>query len=230
MKVFIIGIAGGVGRRVAAQLAKAGDEPTGLVRRPEQAAALATEGIATVPGDLVAMSVDDLAAAMRGSDAIVFTAGAGGRDSDAGTTRIDGDGPGKLAAAAKLAGIRRFLLVSVFPEAWRERRMDASFEHYMVEKKKAETQLVLTDLDWLILRPSALTDDPGTGRIDLGLAKVHVEITRDDVAATAVALLRTPELSRLILEVTGGDVEVSDAIAALKETILITRARHGSAR
>lgn len=215
MKVFIIGIAGGVGRRVAALLAEAGDEPTGLVRRPEQAEALGVKGIRTALGDLVAMSVDQLAEAMRGCDAVVFSAGAGGKENDEATTRIDGDGPGKLAAAAKIAGVDRFILVSVFPEAWRERRMDASFEHYMVEKKKAETELVLTGLDWLILRPSALTNDSGTGRVDLGLAKVHVEITRDDVAAVIVGLLRTPELNRLILEVTGGAVEIGEAIGAL---------------
>jgi len=199
MKVFIIGIAGGVGRRVAEQLAGTGDEPTGLVRRPEQARALASDGIQTVPGDLVAMSIDELAATMRGCEAIVFSAGAGGKESNQATTRVDGDGPGKLAAAAERAGIRRFLLVSVFPEAWRERRMDASFEHYMVEKKRAETQLVLRDLDWLILRPSALTNEPGTGRVDLGLAKIHMEIDRDDVAAKIVSLLRTPNLNRQIL-------------------------------
>lgn len=215
MKVFIIGIGGGVGRRVAERLADAGDEPTGLVRRPEQAKDLASGGIQTVLGDLVSMSIEELAQALRGCDAVVFSAGAGGRDTDAATTQVDGDGPAKLAAAAKLAGISRFVLVSVFPEAWRERRMDASFEHYMVEKKKAETQLVLTDLDWVILRPSALTNQPGTGRVDLGVAKVHVQITRDDVAATVVALLRTPALSRRILEVTGGDVPVDDAVAAV---------------
>ena len=66
MKVFIIGIAGGVGRRLAQQLAATGDQPIGLVRRPEQAEALASDGIQTVSGDLVAMSVEHLAAAMRG--------------------------------------------------------------------------------------------------------------------------------------------------------------------
>lgn len=215
MKVFIIGIAGGVGRRVAEQLAGAGDQPGGLVRRPEQAEALASAGIRTVPGDLVAMSVDELAAVLRGYDAIVFSAGAGGKENDAATTRVDGDGPGKLAAAAKRAGVRRFVLVSVFPEAWRERRMDASFEHYMVQKKKAETQLVRTDLDWLIVRPSALTDAPGAGQVDLGLAKVHTEIARDDVAATIVELLRTPGLNRLILELTGGGVPIREAVGAM---------------
>ena len=219
MKVFIIGIGGGVGRLVAEQLTTTGDTPAGLVRRPEQAEALAASGIKTVQGDLVAMSVDELADAMRGSDAIVFSAGAGGKEDDTATTRIDGDGPGKLATAAVHAGVQRFVLVSVFPEAWRERQMDASFEHYMVEKKKAETHLVQTDLDWMIVRPSALTNDPGTGRVDLGLAKVHVEITRHDVAATIVALLRAPDLNRLILEVTGGVTPVAEAIRDLRKTL-----------
>lgn len=215
MKVFIIGIAGGIGRRVAVQLAEAGDEPIGLVRRPEQVEAIALDGIQTVRGDLVAMSVDKLAATMRGCDAIVFSAGAGGKEINEATTLVDGDGPGKLSTAAERAGVRRFVLVSVFPEAWRERRMDESFEHYMVEKKKAETQLVLTDLDWLIVRPSALTNEPGTGRVDLGLAKFHTEIARDDVAATIVELLRTPALNRLILELTSGGTAISEEVNAL---------------
>ena len=109
----------------------------------------------------------------------------------------------------------RFYLVSVFPEAWRERRMDDDFEHYMVEKKKAETQLVLTDLDWVILRPSALTNEPGVGTVDLGLAKVHREIRRDDVADTLIALIKNPGITRVILEVTGGSTSIDGAVAAL---------------
>ena len=98
MKVVIIGIAGGVGRRVPEKLVREGDEPTELVRRPEQAAALAAGGIQTVPGDLVALPVDQLAEAMRGSDAIVFSAGAAGKENDLATTRIDG-GRGDRALA-----------------------------------------------------------------------------------------------------------------------------------
>ena len=162
------------------------------------------------------MSVEDLADALRGSDAVVFTAGAGGSDGPEATTQIDGDGPAKLAAATKLAGVRRFILVSVFPEAWRERHMPDDFELYMTEKKKAETQLVLTGLDWVIVRPSALTEHPGTGKIDLGLAKIHVEITRDDVAATIVEILQRPEINRVILEVTGGTTPIPEAVAAMR--------------
>jgi uncharacterized protein YbjT (DUF2867 family) len=216
MKVFVVGIAGGVGRRVAERLMAQGDQVNGVVRSPTKGDELARQGISTTPGDLVAMSVEELAAAVRGFDAIVFTAGAGGKDGPQATVQVDGEGPGKLAASAELAGVRRFLLVSVFPEAWRERRMDEDFEHYMAAKKHAEMQLVLTDLDWVVLRPSALTNEPGTGRVDLGLAKKHEEITRDDVAATVVEMLRQPDVSRIILEVTGGSVPIAEAVAAMK--------------
>jgi uncharacterized protein YbjT (DUF2867 family) len=120
-----------------------------------------------------------------------------------------------VAAAMAIAGVNRFYLVSVFPEAWRERRMDEEFEQYIAEKKKAETQITLTDLDWLILRPSALLDEPGAGTVDLGLAKIHREIHRDDVADTLVALMERPEVRRSILEVTGGTTPIAEAVSAL---------------
>lgn len=161
MRVFIVGATGGVGYRIAQRLRASGLAVTAIVRRPEQAESLARQGITPIVADVVVDSIETLADGMQGSDVVLFTAGAGGRDGPEATTAVDGDGPAKVAAAAKIAGVSRFYLVSVFPEAWRERRMDDNFEHYMVEKKKAETQLVLTDLDWVILRPSALTNEPG---------------------------------------------------------------------
>jgi uncharacterized protein YbjT (DUF2867 family) len=215
MRVFIVGVTGGVGQRVAQRLHASGHAVTAIARRTEQAENLIRQGITPIVADVTVDSVEALANAMRGSDAVLFTAGAGGRDGREATTAVDGDGPAKVAAAAKIAGVSRFYLVSVFPEAWRERRMDEDFEHYMVEKKKAETQLVLTDLDWVILRPSALTDEPGMGTVDLGLAKVHREIRRDDVADTLLALVKNPSITRVILEVTSGSMPIDQAVATL---------------
>lgn len=96
--------------------------------------------------------------------------------------------------------------------------MDQEFEHYMVAKKQAEVELVLTDRDWVIIRPSALSNAPGTGLVDLGLAKVHEEITRDDVAETVVEVLRQSDVSRIILEVTGGPAPIADAVSAMAGT------------
>lgn len=215
MKVIIVGVTGGVGVRVARGLTARGHQVTGMVRRSGQASNLEREGIEAVVGDVATDAVETLANFIRGHDIVLFTAGAGGRDGPEATVAVDGDGPAKVAAAMKIAGVNRFYLVSVFPEAWRERRMDEDFEQYMVEKKKAETQITLTDLDWVILRPSALINEPGVGTVDLGLAKVHEEIRRDDVGDTLIALMERPEIRRAILEVTGGETPIADAVTAL---------------
>jgi uncharacterized protein YbjT (DUF2867 family) len=215
MKVFIIGIGGGVGRRVAQQMLGLGQQVDGFVRNPRKSADLAKSGISSTVGDIVKMSVSEIASAVTGSDAIVFSAGADGRDGAEATKQVDGEGPLKLAAAAKLAKVDRFVLVSVFPEAWRERQMPKDFELYMAEKKKAECKLVLTDRDWVIIRPSALINETGQGEVDLGLAKIHVQIARDDVASTIVEVLCQPSISRVILEVTAGTTPIADAVAAM---------------
>ena len=73
------------------QLTAQGDQVDGLVRRESKGRALKSHGIATTPGDLVAISVPDLTGTLRGVDAIVFTAGAGGKDGPEATDQADGD-------------------------------------------------------------------------------------------------------------------------------------------
>jgi uncharacterized protein YbjT (DUF2867 family) len=93
--------------------------------------------------------------------------------------------------------------------------MGKEFEDYMIQKKRAETLVVRIDIDWVILRPSALNNQPGTGHVDLGLAKVHEDITRDDVADTLVALMMQPTVSHVILEVSRGSTPINQAVAEL---------------
>jgi len=174
MKAFIIGIAGGTGSRVAALLAARGDQVSGLCRRPEQIAALRAVGAGAVLGDVAILSEQELGSAASGADVLVFTAGAGEQDSDSMIDAVDGDGVSKAIAAARSAGISRLLLVSVFPEAWRGTDMPKSFEHYMAVKKRADVELVHSGLDWVILRPSSLTGDPGTGRVSLTMAELSL--------------------------------------------------------
>jgi uncharacterized protein YbjT (DUF2867 family) len=212
MKVFIIGIAGGTGSRLGRLLKSRSDEVGGLYRRSDQGAQLSELGIKGTLGDLIEMTDQALAEVMRGSDVVVFSAGAGNGDSEASTDAVDGDGVAKASTAAKLAGIERLILVSVFPEAWRERRMPASFEHYMTAKKRADVALAASDLNWVILRPSALTNDPGVGSVSLGLAQIHSEVSRDDVAATLAELVHMPGVRRVILELTEGTTPIAEAV------------------
>jgi uncharacterized protein YbjT (DUF2867 family) len=210
--VFIIGISGGVGSLLATTLTDQGDTVTGLVRRPEQAEQLATRGITATVGDLTELIPAALAEHVGNAEAIVFTAGAGG--SQQATTAIDGDGVTTAIAASDLLPNRpRFALVSVFPEAWRERNLGENFDHYIDVKKHADIALTKSDLDYVILRPSALQDDAGVGTVALGPAQIHDTITRADVAATLAGILHEPRISRQILEVTAGDTPIADAIS-----------------
>jgi uncharacterized protein YbjT (DUF2867 family) len=211
VKVFQIGAAGGVGRRLTKLLSDRGDQVTGMHRRPEQAEVIAASGATPVIGDLIADSVDDLATRLRGHDAVVFSAGAHGTGPDK-TTLIDGKGLEKAADAAARARVARFVLVSVFPDAERGKPVSEGFEHYMRVKKTADVHLVHTDLDWLIVRPGVLRDEPGTGRVTAGLAIEYGDVHRDDVAHFIDAALHEPQLNRVIVELTAGETPVDEAV------------------
>ncbi|MFJ8021496.1 SDR family oxidoreductase [Streptomyces sp. NPDC096311] len=216
-RVFVIGATGGVGSRLAAQLIERGDQVVGLHRRPEQAHALESDGMEPVLGDLTSLGVDTLAACLEGADAVVFTAGASGagpRQADA----VDGQGVEIAATAAATAGVRRFLLVSAFPDAWRDRRMPPNFEHYMKVKRQADVLLAATDLDWVIVRPGTLTNDPGTGHIRIGVAIPYGDVPRDDVAAVLTELVHQPQVNRIILELTEGEVPIREALDTLEKS------------
>ena len=86
---------------------------------------------------------------------------------------------------------------------------------YLRAKKAAEDALRATALDWTILRPGALTDDPGTGRVLLAPPPVERgDVTRADTAAVLVALLDTPGTVGKVLELREGDVEIREAVAS----------------
>jgi uncharacterized protein YbjT (DUF2867 family) len=214
MKVFQIGAAGGVGRRLTQLLTARGDFVTGMHRGPAQGETVRAAGGTPVVGDLIADSVEDLAGKMRGHDAVVFSAGAHGTGQDK-TTLIDGRGLQKAADAAALAGAARFVLVSVFPDALRDGTRSEGFEHYIKVKKTADVYLTRTDLDWLIVRPGTLLDTPGTGWVTAGPAVEYGDVHRDDVAAFLDAALHAPALSRVIVELASGDTPVADTVTRL---------------
>lgn len=213
-RVFQIGSAGGVGRPLAAHLVAAGHAVSGMHREPQQGDAVRATGARPVLGDLVGDAAETLAEKMAGHDAVVFSAGAHGTGLDL-TTAIDGRGVEKAIEACGTAGIRRFVLVSVFMDAGRARERSAGFEHYVAVKRSADVALAASDLDWIILRPGALAHSPGTGRVALGPAIAYGSVPRDDVACVIAALLFHPQINRVCLELTGGERRVSEAVAAV---------------
>jgi len=88
---------------------------------------------------------------------------------------------------------------------------------YVAAKKAAEEAIRRTDhLDWTIVRPGSLTDEPGVGRVLLAPPPVpRSSVTRDDTAAVLVALLDAPGSAGKVLELREGDTDVHEAVAGV---------------
>ncbi|MEO9340454.1 SDR family oxidoreductase [Mesorhizobium sp. SB112] len=208
-KVFIVGGAGKIALRLSKILAERSHTPSALHRKPEQAATIIAQGAVPVQGDLTKLTVDELAGKMAGSDVVVFSAGAGGAGMEV-TNAIDGKGLELSVDAAQKAGVKRFLLVSVFPDALRDGERNEGFENYMRVKKQSDVYLASSALDWVIVRPGTLTEDAGTGHVRACAAIPYGEIPRDDVAAFLAELIDHPAAKKVILELTTGNTPVPE--------------------
>ncbi|MCO1658003.1 NAD(P)H-binding protein [Pseudonocardia humida] len=221
MRVVIAGGHGKIGLRLAALLAARGDVAVGVVRNPEHRADLESAGATPVVLDLESASAVELADHLRDADAVVFAAGAGPGSGAQRKDTVDRAAAVLLADAAHLAGVRRYLLVSSTgvddPPA---EGTDEVWAAYLRAKKAAEDAIAATDLQWTILRPGRLTDDPGTNSVllrppPLDAGGVAATVTRDDTAAVLVALLDTPGTAGKVLELREGTADVLEATTAV---------------
>ncbi|HST40847.1 MAG TPA: SDR family oxidoreductase [Conexibacter sp.] len=212
-----VAIAGGHGQialRLGKLLAARGDSVRGLIRNPDHADDLRAAGVEPVVVDLEQAEPQAVAAAVLGADAVVFAAGAGPGSGEARKQTVDRDGAVRLIDAAKANGIERYVIVS-------SRGADAQaqgdgFAAYLRAKGEADEAVRASGLAWTIVRPGALVNDPGTGRVrtDTG----EGEIPRDDVAATLVAVLDTPATAGRTFLLVSGETPVEQAVAAVAES------------
>jgi nucleoside-diphosphate-sugar epimerase len=219
MRVVLAGAHGQVARRVGRLLSARGDTAVGIVRNPDHRADLRADGVEPVVLDLEQAGVDDVAAVVRGADAVVFAAGAGPGSGAARKHTVDRGAAVLLADAAERAGVRRYLLVSSMGvEQARQgspRGMDPVFAAYLQAKLAAEDVILpRRALATVVLRPGRLTDDPGTGRVTLGHGVAIADVPRDDVAAVLVALLDAGT-SDAVVELVGGSTPIAEAVAGI---------------
>jgi uncharacterized protein YbjT (DUF2867 family) len=211
MDVAIAGGHGKIGRRLAPLLVARGDRVRGLIRNPDHAADLREDGSEPVLCDLEAASVDEVAEAIAGADAVVFAAGAGPGSGAERKLTMDRDGAVKLLEAAAAAGATRYVIVSsVGAESPPDD--DDVFSVYLRAKAEADRALMDSDRDWTVVRPGMLTDDPGTGRVRIQTDPVRAEVTRDDVAAVLAAVIDESRAVGKVLYVVGGDDPIDDAL------------------
>jgi uncharacterized protein YbjT (DUF2867 family) len=211
MIVVIAGAHGKIAMRLIPLLAALGDSAVGLIRNPQHAEEVSRAGGTPVVCDLETATVEEIAGHLAGADAAVFAAGAGPGSGAARKLTMDRDGAVKLLQAAGDAGVRRYLIISAVgaespPDG------DDVFSAYLRAKAEADEAVRNSDLDWTILRPGGLTNEPGSGRVRIASEPFNGRIPRDDVAAVLIRVLDDPRAHGRVLYLNGGSDPVEEAV------------------
>jgi nucleoside-diphosphate-sugar epimerase len=212
VNVVIVGGHGKIAMRLEKILAERGDSPRGIVRKTEQAADLEEIGAEPIVLDIENVEVDD---AVAGADAVVFAAGAGPGSGPARKRTVDYGGAVKLMEAALPRDIRRYVIVSAIGANHPERWTDEMRPYY---EAKAEADKVVSEsgLDYTIVRPGGLTDEPGTGRVQIAeQLETGGSVSRDDVAAVIAEVLVADNTIGKAFDLLGGETPIPEAVRSV---------------
>ena len=212
MRVAIAGAHGQVATRLARLLVSRGDDVIGLVRNPRHADDLRAAGVDPAICDLEQASLDEIAAAVGGSEAVVFAAGAGSGSGAARKLTMDRDGAIKLLDATAVDASRYVMLSGIGVENPPDG--DDVFSVYLRAKAQADAAVMASDRDWTIVRPGGLTDDSGTGRVRIDSVPFPGQIPREDLAELLAGVLHDPRSRQRVLYVNGGPEPIETALEA----------------
>ncbi|MFJ7931427.1 SDR family oxidoreductase [Peribacillus sp. NPDC096448] len=211
MKVFVVGANGQIGKHLVDLLKDSPEHRVrAMVRKEEQSEHLEKNGIESAVVSLTG-SVDEITNAAKGCDAIVFTAGSGGSTGADQTLLIDLDGAVKTIEAAENLGIDRFIMVSAFQANNRENWNEA-IKPYYVAKHYADRALLQSDLNYTIIRPGGLVNEPGTGKVTAAEELERGSIAREDVARTILASLTEENTYKRSFDLISGDTAIAEAL------------------
>ena len=216
MHVVIAGGHGQIALILERLLSARGDSVAGFIRNPAQIADLQAAGAVALVLDLEKASVDEVAGHLRGADAVVFAAGAGPGSGAARKETVDRDAALLLADAAEAAGVDRYVMVSAMAADPQATADDEVFQAYLRAKGVADDAIrSRAGLNWTIVRPGALTNDAGTGRVAIAESTGRGSIPRADVAAVLVAVLDEPRTAGRSFDLISGETPIAEAVSAL---------------
>ncbi len=148
MKVLVTGGTGFVGTHLVNRLLQRGHAVAVLARSPEKTRNRYNRAVETAPGNVLEPA--SLAAAAAGRDAVVHLVGIINEKGTQTFDRMHREATENVLAAAKAAGVRRYLHMSAMGSS-----EDAPSE-YGRTKAAAEKAVRASGLDWTIFRPSII--------------------------------------------------------------------------
>ncbi|MGP4066870.1 SDR family oxidoreductase [Oceanobacillus sp. M65] len=208
MRVLVIGANGDVGKNIVKNIKNTKElEPVAMIRKEEQIDYFKDLGVETVLADLES----DFEKAYHKIDAVVFAAGSGPNTGPDKTIIIDQEGAIEAADLAMKNGVERFVLLSSMGADQPKGASEGKF--YLYAKHRADEYLKTTNLNYTIVRPGALTDDPGEGKVNLQESGTEFgKVPREDVAAVIVHLLTKKKANGKVYEVVSGNTEVANVL------------------
>ncbi|CAH2602213.1 NAD(P)H-binding protein [Rhodovastum atsumiense] len=175
MRILVFGATGGTGRAVVGTLLAAGHAVTAFVRDP--AALPPLPGLGVASGD--AMRLADVAPAVAGQDAVVVSLGITQRQGGlvprmprGGPPYVCEAGTANVIAAMQAAGVARLVCVTAFGVGDTRDAVSLPFRiifrlfmrALMADKERQEVLVKASGLDWTLVQPVGLTDQPASGR------------------------------------------------------------------
>ena len=216
MRTTIFGGHGKIALLLAPLLVDAGHEVTSVIRNPDHVRDVEATGATALVSSVEDADTAALTELLRGSDAVVWSAGAGGGTPER-TDAVDRDAAIRSMDAAVAAGVQRYVMVS-FSGASPDHLVpeDDPFRRYQDAKIAADEHLRGTDLGWTVLGPGALTTEPSDGRVNPeASSRDGDESPRELVARVAAAVLADDRAVHRTLVFGKGDVAIDDWLSAL---------------
>ena len=209
MRVLVIGANGNTATRVVRRLAAGRHDPVAMIRDPAQRAKFDGLGVPTVLGDLE-YPIDH---AVAGMDAVIFAAGSGGRTGKDKTVLVDHLGAIRSMVAAQMAGARRYVMLSSINN---DIRSTSPIAHYHKAKAHADNHLRETDLDYTIVCPGGLTDEPATERVAVS-PELHGRglTSRENLAEVLVRCLDLDNTVGKTFSLLDGETPLDEALRGL---------------
>lgn len=214
--ITIVGGHGKVALILAKELSSKGYKVKSLFRNPEHKADIVQTGAQPQVLDIENADIDALANEFKGSDAIVFSAGAGGGN-PARTYAVDRDAAIRTMKAAEQAKVSRYVMVSYLGAGPNHGiPPDNSFFAYAEAKAAADTFLRATKLDWTILMPGTLNMDPPSGEICCNPPTgKKASVSRANVALVAAAVLSAPNTIHKDVPFLDGEQPIAEAVSRI---------------
>lgn len=202
--VLVAGAYGTTGR-IVIELLKNSDKytPVALVRRQDQQTEFEKYNVSTILGDLES----DLSNTIKNVDKAIFAAGSGGKK----VKEVDQEGAKHFADVVKNAGAKKFVMLSSMGAD--NPSQAPELQDYLKAKHNADEYLKSSGINYSIVRPGALNDQNGTGKVELQekLGK-QGEISRSDVAQTLVDSLEDDVRHNQTFEIISGETPISQAL------------------